>query len=328
MPSASIRPPALVRSQSSWSIAGAHYKHWATSLSNFGVTPFFGGKSSRLTFSHAVQIPISFFGLIWISWFSYFRKTVCVLLCFIDQRVRKIRNEASSCPDIFSRTLRFYYVASSPGSVFLSKRQKFWHQFLGKLTFEQHFRLLHLSFLPARVQRQFSAKVLCHPWHLICTLYTPKERLPSGVPRGKIWRMIFEKTSSVRGGTNIQSTPSAAARGGKAWRRNVRIPVYSSLLLPLSLTQDYIQTLSKTLPNIPWYISQKIRWKTGTAKKRQPATSKSRGVSTMEIGALMKRCQSDGNSEWVLPTCMYGTGCKGSLLHRQFCSDLSGQKNA
>ena len=43
MPSASIRPPALVRNQSSWSIAGAHYKHWATSLGNFGVTPFFGG---------------------------------------------------------------------------------------------------------------------------------------------------------------------------------------------------------------------------------------------------------------------------------------------
>jgi len=39
-----------------------------------------------------------------------------VLLCFIDPRVRKISNEASSCPGIFSRTLRFYYVASSPGS--------------------------------------------------------------------------------------------------------------------------------------------------------------------------------------------------------------------
>ena len=35
-----------------------------------------------------------------------------VLLCFIDPRVRKIRNEASSCPGIFSRTLRFYYVAN------------------------------------------------------------------------------------------------------------------------------------------------------------------------------------------------------------------------
>ena len=30
--------------------------------------------------------------------------------------MRKIRNEASSCPGIFSRTLRFYSVASSPGS--------------------------------------------------------------------------------------------------------------------------------------------------------------------------------------------------------------------
>ena len=37
-------------------------------------------------------------------------------VCFIDPRVRKIRNQASSCPGIFSRTLRFYYVASSPGS--------------------------------------------------------------------------------------------------------------------------------------------------------------------------------------------------------------------
>jgi len=35
---------------------------------------------------------------------------MCVLLCFIDPRVRKIRNEASSFPGIF----HFYYVASSP----------------------------------------------------------------------------------------------------------------------------------------------------------------------------------------------------------------------
>ena len=40
----------------------------------------------------------------------------CVLLCFINPRVRKIRIEASSCPRIFFRTLCFYYVASSPGS--------------------------------------------------------------------------------------------------------------------------------------------------------------------------------------------------------------------
>ena len=35
-----------------------------------------------------------------------------VLLCFIDPRVRKIKNEASSCPGIFSRTLRFGRAAS------------------------------------------------------------------------------------------------------------------------------------------------------------------------------------------------------------------------
>ena len=40
----------------------------------------------------------------------------CVLLCFINSRVRKIKNEASSCLGIFSRTLRFYIVASSPGA--------------------------------------------------------------------------------------------------------------------------------------------------------------------------------------------------------------------
>ena len=39
-----------------------------------------------------------------------------MFLCFIDPRVRKIRNEASSCPGIFSRTLRFYYVTTSTGS--------------------------------------------------------------------------------------------------------------------------------------------------------------------------------------------------------------------
>ena len=39
-----------------------------------------------------------------------------MLLCVIDPSVRKIRNEASSCPGIFSRTVRFYYVTSSPGS--------------------------------------------------------------------------------------------------------------------------------------------------------------------------------------------------------------------
>ena len=43
-----------------------------------------------------------------------FNHAYYVLLCFIDPRVRKIRNEASSCLGIFSRTLRFYYVSSLP----------------------------------------------------------------------------------------------------------------------------------------------------------------------------------------------------------------------
>jgi len=40
----------------------------------------------------------------------------CMLLCLIDPRVRKINNEVSSCPGIFSRTLRFYFFASLSGS--------------------------------------------------------------------------------------------------------------------------------------------------------------------------------------------------------------------
>jgi len=51
--------------------------------------------------------------------FWFFCKGFCVSLYFIDPRVKKIRNEASSYPGIFSRTLRFYFVASSPGSVWL-----------------------------------------------------------------------------------------------------------------------------------------------------------------------------------------------------------------
>jgi len=41
-------------------------------------------------------------------------KLPTVLLCFIDPRVRKIRNEASSCLGIFSRTLRFTMSLAPP----------------------------------------------------------------------------------------------------------------------------------------------------------------------------------------------------------------------
>jgi len=51
---------------------------------------------------------------------------VCVLLCFIDRRVRNIRNEASSCLGIFSSTLRFYYMASFHGTpVTVSSKKQF-----------------------------------------------------------------------------------------------------------------------------------------------------------------------------------------------------------
>jgi len=49
---------------------------------------------------------------------SLFWDNAVVLLYFIDPTVRKIRNEASSCPGIFSSTLRFYNVASFSGSPF------------------------------------------------------------------------------------------------------------------------------------------------------------------------------------------------------------------
>jgi len=40
-------------------------------------------------------------------WSSLSVSRASVLFCFIDPRVRKIRNEASSCPGIFSGTLRY-----------------------------------------------------------------------------------------------------------------------------------------------------------------------------------------------------------------------------
>jgi len=84
-----------------------------------------------------------------------------VLLCFIDPRVRKIRNEASSCPGIFSRTLRFYYVASSPGSP------------LPHLL-DGHRKLVGLSAIPAR---SFS-KPVWYPWGSVVELEEPPDETP------------------------------------------------------------------------------------------------------------------------------------------------------
>ena len=48
--------------------------------------------------------------------YNYGMMWKCMLLCFIDPRVRKIRNEASSCLGIFSRTLGFWLAASGVSS--------------------------------------------------------------------------------------------------------------------------------------------------------------------------------------------------------------------
>ena len=98
----SIHSPALVQSQSSWSIAGTHYKHWATSLCNFSEMQFFGGnvrvcacvcvcvcKCARV---HAcihmgvrVCVPVSVSGCvsvsISVSVFVSLRVIVCVFVC-------------------------------------------------------------------------------------------------------------------------------------------------------------------------------------------------------------------------------------------------------
>ena len=86
---------------------------------------------------------------------------VCVLFCFIDPRVGKIRNEASSCPGIFFRTLRFYYVASSPGSPLLH-------------LLDRHRKLVGYSAIPAR---SCPGPVRYH-WGSIVELEVPPDETP------------------------------------------------------------------------------------------------------------------------------------------------------
>ena len=84
-----------------------------------------------------------------------------MLLCFIDPRVRKIRNEACSFPGIFSRTLRFHYVASSPGSP------------LPHL-FDGHRKLVGSSAIPARS----SPGPVRYHWGSIVELEVPPDETP------------------------------------------------------------------------------------------------------------------------------------------------------
>jgi len=80
-----------------------------------------------------------------------------VLLCSIDPRVRRIRNETSGCPGIFSRPLRFYYVNSSPGSPLHGYR-----------------KLVGSSAIPAR---SCPGRVWCH-WGSIGELEVPPDETP------------------------------------------------------------------------------------------------------------------------------------------------------
>ena len=54
--------------------------------------------------------------------------------------------------------------------------------------------------------------------YIYIALRTPEERLPSGVLEEEFGRMIFNVPLALGDRTKVQSTPSAAARGGEAWR--------------------------------------------------------------------------------------------------------------
>jgi len=79
------------------------------------------------------------------------------------------------------------------------------------------------------------------------TIYPPAEVLPL---INTLYATTVKPSPRKTARTKVQSTPSAAARGGEAWRRNVWSPVYIRLSLQLSLTLACIMALSKTLPNI------------------------------------------------------------------------------
>ena len=78
-----------------------------------------------------------------------------------------------------------------------------------------------LEFLVRVARLKNSGSKVCKFSFVLCALRTPEERLPSGGPTEEFGRMIFEKKSSLGGRIGVQSTPSAAARGGEAWRWNV-----------------------------------------------------------------------------------------------------------
>ena len=96
----------------------------------------------------------------------------CVLLCFIDPRVRMIRNEASRCPGIFSRTFRFFYLPRWPPPPSSNLKQTtFLIIYVSKDTSESSYNFWSLSMSSTLAVHQTSSFVIfeiCDPfWNKI-----------------------------------------------------------------------------------------------------------------------------------------------------------------
>ena len=137
-----------------------------------------------------------------------------MLLCFINPRVRKIRNEASSCPGIFSRTLRFYYVASSPGLVL---RNKTISGFLEKKSLKGFFSFEFFSFKTSfnKYQKSWIFDFFCY--------VTQAPGLQGGVESISLW-VIFRNralwlVAFLRKMTCSLRHPTDSSPGAAGWRR-------------------------------------------------------------------------------------------------------------
>jgi len=110
---------------------------------------------------------------------------ISVLLCSINTRVRKIRKEASSCPGIFSRTLRFYNVNSSPGSP-LPHLLDAHRKLVGSST------ILAKS-CPGPVTNQRREEKTCFsPSRIVAFLPVQKKFVPAG-PKSDVFREAIDK---------------------------------------------------------------------------------------------------------------------------------------
>jgi len=128
-----------------------------------------GHRSSRVAGSKRRALAFLFSVRIWyVFWISKCRGELdlglcmtSVLLCCIDPRVSMIRNEASSCPGIFSKTLRLYYVGSSPGSPL-------------PCLLDGHRKLIECSAIAARS----CPRPVRYPWGTIAEMEVPRDETP------------------------------------------------------------------------------------------------------------------------------------------------------